>query len=283
VARPDFVVIGHVVRDLLPEGWRLGGTAVYAAVQAHRLGWTTGIVTSAGREIDFERELSGIEMAVKPSMRTTSFKNVYDGAQRSQTVPEQADSLSMAEIPVGWRSPSVMLLGPVCGELAPATASDVSPSLLAVSAQGWLRSLNGERRVTKLAWQGSSFWRGAQALFVSDEDLAGADGTSLDLWAADVPTVAVTEERRGARIHSNGQWQRIDSFPANEVDPTGAGDVFATAFLLRYHETGMDVTEASRFASSAAACAIESHGIAGIADRATIDARLAAHPEITLR
>ena len=64
----EFVVVGHVTRDVAiatamlrrrhgdsataePEGWRLGGTVTFAAVQAHRLGMGVGVVTSASDEV----------------------------------------------------------------------------------------------------------------------------------------------------------------------------------------------------------------------------------------
>ena len=47
-AAPDFLAIGHVTRDLLPDGsWRLGGTVAFAALTAARLGLRPAIVTSA--------------------------------------------------------------------------------------------------------------------------------------------------------------------------------------------------------------------------------------------
>jgi sugar/nucleoside kinase (ribokinase family) len=58
-----------------------------------------------------------------------------------------------------------------------------------------------------------------------------------------------------------------------EVDPTGAGDVFAAAFLIRLHETGNNF-EAARFASAAAALSLGGSGISAIAGRAQIEAFL---------
>ena len=130
------------------------------------------------------------------------------------------------------------------------------------------------------AWAGPPFWEGADVLFVSDEDLAG-DERQVDRWVEDLPAVVVTRERRGVRVHSEGAWREIEAFPAGQVDPTGAGDVFAAAYLIRYEETG-DVPAAVRFASAAAAASVEAAGSEGIADRDEIERRLAAHPEIVL-
>ena len=94
--------------------------------------------------------------------------------------------------------------------------------------------------------------------------------------------LAFTRAERGAELCHRGVWRRIDAFPAAAVDPTGAGDVFAAAFLIRYRETG-DPWEATRFAACAASFIVESEGLANTPDRMMIEERLRAHPEIVAR
>ncbi|MCH8994478.1 MAG: ribokinase [Chloroflexi bacterium] len=277
---PDFVVIGHVVRDLIPQGWRVGGTATFAAIQAQRLGLRAGLVTRVGAELAIEDTLPDIAVAGRPSSTTTSFENVYDGAKRRQRVPAQAGTIEEQDIPAAWREAPMVLLGPVCGEVRPGLEGAFPRSLIGVAAQGWLRELDRERTVRRRAWTGAPFWRGCRVLFVSAEDL-GRRRDQLERWSEEVPIVALTSARRGARLHTNAGWQAIEAFPVGEVDPTGAGDVFAAAFLVRYHETE-EIAESARFASAAAACSVEASGIERIADREEIEARMAAHPEIVL-
>ncbi len=117
-------------------------------------------------------------------------------------------------------------------------------------------------------------------LFVSDEDLV--DDGELDRWVKDVPIVVVTRANHGTRVHSDGIWREIDAFPAEEVDQTGAGDVFAAAILVRLEERS-DVAEAARFASVAAAFSVEAEGIEAIATRELIDQRLSQHSELVLK
>ena len=49
---PDYLVIGHVSKDLLPngEGARAGGTATYSALTAQKLGLQAGVITSLAEE-----------------------------------------------------------------------------------------------------------------------------------------------------------------------------------------------------------------------------------------
>ena len=278
---PTFVVVGHVVRDIVPQGWRLGGTATYAATQAQRLGLTVGVATHAGPEIELGVALPGALIAGSTSPESTSFQNVYEDGRRRQSVLSRAAPMSNDDIPSEWRSAPLALLGPVCGEVPAGLGCAFSGSLVGAAAQGWLRRVDKRHRVRRRAWDGPPFWAGCRVLFVSDEDL-GERRDQLARWCAEVPIVVLTRNRRGARVYTNGRWRTIGAFPAQEIDPTGAGDVFAAAFLARYHETD-DMAEAMRFASAAAACSIEARGVEGIADRATIEVRMVQHREVVLQ
>ena len=104
---PEFVVVGHVVRDLMPAGSRLGGTATFAAAQAHRLGLDCGIVTRTGADISLPDALPGVAMAGRPADVTTSFENSYEGPHRRQRVPVQAPVIEAEDVPPDWRTASI--------------------------------------------------------------------------------------------------------------------------------------------------------------------------------
>jgi len=282
MAAPDFVVVGHAVRDIVPGGWRLGGTVTFAAVQAHRLGLSVGIVTRTAGDVKSADQFPFARVVDLPSRATTSFENVYSDGQRSQHIRALGDAIAHEDVPPEWRGAPIVLLGPVFGELEPHFARAFSPeSLCGVSAQGWLRSADADGLVRHTPWSGDPFWTDCRVLFVSDEDLADG-GAQLDRWTGEVPIVAMTESWRGARVYSGGAWRRMDAFPEKEVDPTGAGDTFATAFLIRLHETG-DVDEAARFGAAAASLSVGGVGAAAIPARAEIEQRLRDYPEVALR
>ena len=253
----------------------------FAARQAQRLGLRAGIVTRVGPDATIETLLPGIALAGRPSVESTSFENVYDGAHRRQRVLVQAEAVTADDVPPAWRAAAIVLLGPVCGELSPGFGATFPRSLVGVSAQGWLRRVDRQRRVRRRAWTGLPFWSDCHVLFVSEEDL-GRRRDQLEQWTAEVPVVVVTRDRRGAEVHSDGCWRHIEAFPAQEVDPTGAGDIFAAAFLVRYHENE-DVAAAARFASAAAACSVEAPSLEAVAARGEIEARMKEHPAVVLR
>jgi sugar/nucleoside kinase (ribokinase family) len=94
--------------------------------------------------------------------------------------------------------------------------------------------------------------------------------------------VVLTEYRDGSTLYRrqpNGTVSvtKIPPRPADEIDPTGAGDVFATAFMIRYQETG-DPVQSARFANITASFGVEAPGIAGIPTRDQVLAYADEHP-----
>ena len=54
MAAPDLVTVGHVTLDRIGDRAQPGGSALYAAVAAHRLGLSVGILTSHGDDFPLE-------------------------------------------------------------------------------------------------------------------------------------------------------------------------------------------------------------------------------------
>ena len=284
---PDFLVIGHLVQDKVAGGYRLGGTAAYASLTAHRLGLRTAILTRVAADLDLSSLPPDIEVHRLPSPQTTVFENIYSGGHRTQCVWARAEPIAATDVTPELRAARVVFLGPVVAEVEEEVARCFPRSLVAISAQGWLRTVAADGRVGQLSprqWQPSAsggLLRHSQALFVSQEDLPPAETEeTLARWAAQVPILLFTLGYRGARLSWNNRWQQVPAFPAREVDPTGAGDIFAAAFLARYLETD-DVAQASLFAAAAAAVSVEAVGTAGVPSRAQIEERLRRRSEIT--
>jgi hypothetical protein len=282
MSAPDFVVCGHAARDLVAGGWRMGGTVTFGAVQAHRLGMSVGVVTAAGPDLDVEAQLPFAQVVKHPATETTTFENHYERGQRRQRLHARSSPIAFDAVPKAWRAPAIALIGPVFGEIDPAMARIFDEAtLVGVSPQGWLRALDAEGNVVRARWEGAPFWPGADAIFVSDEDLLGgrADAES---WATGGAIVAMTESDRGAQLYVDGTWRRIAAFAEEEVDPTGAGDTFAAAFLIRLRETG-DPAEAARFAAAAASLSVGGIGVEATPGRAQIEERMRRNPEVALR
>jgi len=233
--------------------------------------------------MDFTSLLPGIEVVSVAADSTTQMRNVYDGGSRRQEMPQRANEIGSEHLPDAWRTAPIVLLGPVAGELKNSLARAFPGSLVGAGAQGWLRETAPDGRVQRVppeSWNASPVLEGAAALFASDEDVSAEHSqAALGLWRDAVETVAFTRGYAGADVCYRGEWRHIGAFPANAIDPTGAGDVFATAFLIRLHETS-DPWESTRFASCAASLVVEGEGVAAVPDRQRVEARLRENPGI---
>lgn len=272
---PRLLALGHVTRDRRRQGGDvLGGSVSYAALAVRRLGWQAAILTAAGSDFDAEVELPGIEAFVRRSSATTRFTNEYDdtGARR-QVVSARAEDIDLSPLSPSWQSPDVLLLGPVAGELCSVSATDFDASCVGAIAQGYVRRIAHDGTVSALAWaHPERDLLGVHVLFLSEHDLPEAEAQARELLRA-VPMVALTRGWRGVRLFSRDGVHEVPSLPKPEVDPTGAGDVFAAGFLARYHETG-DPLEAAAFGACCASCVVEGVGVSTLGDRAEVERRL---------
>ena len=274
--RPQFLAVGHICMDVVRdrvrgvEAVRPGGTAAYAALTARGLGLEVAVVTSSA-EYPFQDILPGVGIGNVPAEETTVFHNCYGQGVRRQVLARRAGDIARSDVPPAWRSAGIVLLAPLAQELPLDAAGWFDAPLIGATAQGWLRAWDEEGRVVTDAPRPDAMGGGLDLLVLSEAD-AGVG--SVDDWAPRAGVVALTRGPRGVRLRVAGRWHDIPAVPASEVDPTGAGDVWAAAYLVRYSEI-CDPFEAARFACGAAALCVEAPGLAGVPERAAIEARLA--------
>lgn len=285
----DFLSIGHITHDRTPDGFRLGGTVSYAAVTARRLGHRPGILTRAsteglhiapdpdGAEIiaaSPDGVLDGVAIHLLPSPVSTTFTNIYHGSERTQVIEALAEPIWPADLPPAWATAPVVLLGPIARETPPVWATIFPNALVGVTPQGWMRCWDAQGRVSPAPWENmAEFLAHADVVILSREDVGGDDAFLAEL-ARLARLLVITDGWHGATVYRAGERFPIPPRPTEQVDPTGAGDVFATAFLLRLAETG-DPLIAARFANIVASMSVEGLGMTRIPWRAEVDAWLA--------
>ena len=286
-ATPDALIVGHLTRDLVEGGWRLGGPALYAARTASLRGLRVAVVTSASADVaDAARTaLPGVALRVIPSPDATTFENIYREGSRHQFLRALAAPLRARDIPRAWRAAPIALLAPVAQELRPVVAASLRCATLGVALQGWLRAWDEQGRVrpAPLSARAADLLAACSALVLSGDDLTGPDATpdaiaqaeqTVGEWAARARCLVVTRGREGADLWHGGRPVLFPAFPAREVDPTGAGDVFAMTFLCAL-AAGAKAETAMREASQVAALSVEGTGMAAIPTPEAARARFA--------
>jgi sugar/nucleoside kinase (ribokinase family) len=269
---PDFVVVGHLTVDELATGLRPGGSVLYAGLLAHRQGLRVGLLTSHGPDFPLEVLPPDIEVVAVPAPASTRFALHYTPAGRTLVLRARAAALAPHQLPPHFAEAGLAYLAPVADEVAPEFAAAFPNAAVGVGAQGWCRVWDREGRVQMRPWPDPRpILRQAQALFLSSDDVAGWEEQALELYQH-IPLGALTLAARGAILFVNGERHPIAAAPAVEVEPTGAGDVFAAAFLVRYNASG-DPFEAAAFAAVAGALTVEADGIRGVPSGAALESR----------
>ncbi len=264
----DYLVIGHITKDITSAGPRLGGTATFSALAARALGLRVGIVTAVGEDAPLET-LAGIPVVNIGSPYTTTFENIYTGDGRRQILHHQAAPISFEHVPLAWRSAAIVHLGMVAQEMDEKFPKDFPGSMLCITPQGWMRSWDGEGQVAPCEWKSAGIWLPqAGAVVISREDVGG-DEELIEEMAHQTRILAVTEADAGSVLYWNGDRRRFRAPEVEEVDATGAGDIYATALFTRLLST-RDPWEAARFATQLAARSVTRAGLEGIPTQAEI-------------
>ena len=278
IFRPDFLVIGHVTRDLQEGGYTIGGTVTFASLTARNLGQRTAVITSASPDLGFAPLYQGIEVLRLPSPLTTTFQNLYsaDGT-RTQFLRAVAGQIKAEDIPPAWREAGIVLLGPLTGELEGDIVEIFPHALIGVTPQGWMRCWDGEGRVFPKPWDGAAEVLNYAKVVVFSEKDVQRDENVIQAYARMAEILVVTHGPGGATVYHRGEARRLPAFETVEADPTGAGDVFAAAYLIELERSG-DPYAAAHFANCVASFIVEKPGAEGIPTLEQVERRLVQFP-----
>ncbi len=240
---------------------------------ARALGWEVTLFTTIAEGYD-RSVLHDITVEAVPAESVTRFENLYSEGARRQRLIQMGEPLSRRQLSRAVTLPAnVFLVAPALQEVPSRLNSSAPVSGLAL--QGPLRRIAADGHahprpdallaVQKLVCRG-------QFAFLSEEDALAADELAARLARAGTP-VFVTRGRRGASLFTGETRSDFTAFETSEIDPTGAGDCFATAFLLRLAETESR-PDAIRYALAAGALAVTRPGLEGIPSRREIETLL---------
>ncbi|MBX6753390.1 PfkB family carbohydrate kinase [Thermorudis peleae] len=278
-AAPDYVAIGHVTVDLLPDGRQvLGGTALYAALTAARFGLHAAVLTRGNFGAynpnvleDLTRFAREIAIIVQEATSATVFANRTVAGRREQTLHGWAGVIDLNGLPPTWRSARIIHLAPVAQEIDPRQAGRLTPEYLGVTPQGWMRqwprALPGRVRLTPLRLP-------LELLSHIDGLVLNAEEHTLARDEIEAVSrrglVAITRGPDGAQLIDRGRVYDIPAYAVPVADDVGAGDVFASVlFLLRADRE--PVSFAGRMAAAAAALRIQGQGPDAVPTRAAVE------------
>ena len=236
---PRLAVVGNLSRDLVDGGPpRAGGPPFWAARALRALGAPALVLAKCGAA---DRALLlrplvalGIPVLWLGGDSTAAFSIRYEGDRREMTVEGIGDP---------WSPRDVQRLGDArwvhVGALA---QSDFPAETLAALAEGRRVLFDGQGlvrppRTGPLELHGDydpEVLRHIDVLKLAEDEAEALVGEPDEaaLRALGVPEVIVTLGSQGALVYADGRLERVAAQPVGgPVDPTGAGDAFAVAYL----------------------------------------------------
>ncbi|WP_456432721.1 PfkB family carbohydrate kinase [Thermosulfuriphilus sp.] len=259
--RPSYLIIGALTRDVTPEGFRYGGSVLYAGLTAQALGYELKIVTTCSREEPLERLFPGVQIFLQASAETTTFVNLESPQGRKQQILTLATPINIGDLPQDFRQADIVHLAPVADECPLGAEKIFSSQFLGASIQGWLRGWDKKGLVFRKKAPEEAF-SSFSALVMSREDIDGELDYAKSL-AQKGPLVVVTQDKDGALLWQENQWLHLPAPRVSVVDPCGAGDIFSAVFFSALFE-GLETKQAVALANCLAARSVSRQAMESI-------------------
>jgi len=279
----DLVAIGNPVYDIIvtpyisTKGRALSGCSTNACLAAKKLGMKkVALIGCIGKDFlekfldDLKRY--GIEAPnVKISEESGGFKLIYNTVgDRTLDVLGVAEKISPSDIPDECLRTRYFLLGPILQEVnldVVLFLKETTNSKIFLDPQGLIRKIGQKGRIVYQC--NEEILRKIVSLvdFVKPNEHESIVMTKtkdpfvsakiLFEWGSPVSIVTLAE--RGSVVYDGKRFLRIPAYETFAIDPTGAGDVYAGAFLFEYNKT-RDIASSGLFASAAASIMVENSG-----------------------
>jgi len=274
-----FLVIGNLTKDIIrtkkEEKVVFGGSSSYASITAAKLGCETYALSRGNHELDdWIKELrnQGIMVELQKSQDVTTFVNDYTQKHRIQHVLSDAGKIKFQS----KEKMDVIHIGPVFNEITLECVKEARKNckLLSLDAQGFVRVLKNKEVVNKFWNERDDFLKHVDLLKLGEYEISSLsrsknyEDVCNELLDLGVKVVELTLGERGSIIAGEKTY-KIPAYKTITIDPTGCGDVFASAFAIRYFETE-DEKESGFFASAAASFVVEDFGTKNIKDKNSV-------------
>jgi sugar/nucleoside kinase (ribokinase family) len=251
----DIVTVGHFAIDYIllsrldVSRQTLGGSSTYVSIAARKLDAHAGVVSKVGDDFPnkYTKLLRGNKVdlfGVKKvkSVSTTSFVIKYANGHRRLLLKSRAPPILQEDVSPMFKA-KIIHVAPIVGEISFEVIEELrkKTDMLSLDPHGLLRKFDSEGRVS---WKKLVDKRVLGQIDVYKSSLQEirkiARSRSLEASMKEIQDfgtkiVIVTLGRKGAAILFEETFLRIPAIQPKElIDPTGAGDVFAGAFLAEY-------------------------------------------------
>ena len=260
---PEILLIGHMTLDEDSYGVHLGGSIFFATQLLRILKQRAYIVTSYDTKTFTPILGDEFNMSVVKSNSTTTFVNYDNSGKRVQLIKSIASRITQKDIPANSLISDLVFIAPVIDEIDLNVMSLFKTNFVVANLQGWLREVDKAGFVHKKIIDFEHILQDVDIAIISHEDIN--DLRVLEVWKDKVEVLIVTIGSGGCNLNVNGKWHHMPGIKAVEIDAVGAGDIFATAYMVKYFQT-YDFFQSATFANYIAGLSIEGRRTARLTD-----------------
>jgi sugar/nucleoside kinase (ribokinase family) len=243
----NVLVAGFITIDRIDLAMRqitsIGGPPCYAGILCARFGFEVTPLTKVGPDFPKEQIVwlarNGLQLRAmdqSSTKKTTRFKLVNKGDERSMYLVERCDDLSLEQFPD--RQFDASLISPLAHEISTQVFEEVRKrsDFCFLDPQGFVRMFDGSGRVAIDSWHDEKVLGNVDALKMDLEEAKALTGktdgkAALVKLSKKVRKAVVTRGGDSALILDGNKISQVEVPKVKVVDSTGAGDIFAGALI----------------------------------------------------
>ncbi len=248
-----YTTIGHVALDWIGDQQSAGGSALFGAYLVNEIGQKTIAVTSSAVDFPYS-DYPDIDWSIQFAPQTTTYRHEYTANERKSKLLKKADVILESSIGKAARNAEIVMLAPIADEITPELVNLFSTRWIGLTPQGWFRSFDEEGNMIPIKSKFRSLPKKIKLIVVSQDDLMN-DPEGWDWIKSNADIAVKTMGKEGYVLWSEGfEKKHAPEEVMKDVNPTGCGDIFATALLI-FLSKGIDPEAACAWAGSAAGMA----------------------------
>jgi 1D-myo-inositol 3-kinase len=238
--RTQALIVGHYCHDTLfhANGTRsdtLGGSASYISSVFNALKVKCSVASKVGMDFAYYPQIHH-RPRVAMGVPTTQFIADFTHGERTERVGAVCESIYPKDIPDGEIFDIALAVG-IVGEILPDTLRKLAQCshYLLCDIQGLIRVISPQGTVGYEKLNNTPFYPLLDQISFLKASRQEAQSLNLD-EVRQHTCLLVTEGKDGCTVYLRDREFRVPAFPAEEIDPTGAGDCFLAGFaagLLR--------------------------------------------------
>jgi sugar/nucleoside kinase (ribokinase family) len=251
----DLITVGHFAIDhiQIPRGkslkQTLGGSTTYVSLAARKLGARVGVISNVGDDFPetYVRLLhdNGVDLSCVRKVKntaTTSFILKYEDGNRRLLLRNRALPILLEDVASVPKAKTIHV-APIADEISSEVVEELRKrtDTLSLDPQGFIRKFGVNGRVGLKKWKDKRVLEQVDVYKSSLQEITKVTGVkSLKASMREIQNfgtkiVVVTLGKQGALLLFDESFYEIPTIQPQElVDPTGAGDVFAGAFLAEH-------------------------------------------------